>query len=151
MDYELLRLKSEYLNFMRLLNALFADVFDDNQSYAAQPPSDEYLRLFLADERHIVLVAKQAGQVIGGLVAYHLPKFERERSEVYVYDLAVSSDHQRHGIGKALMTEIRNVARDLGAYVVFVQADTDDDAVEFYRALKPNDDIMTRNFDFNVE
>jgi aminoglycoside 3-N-acetyltransferase I len=151
MDYTLLRLGTEHLDYMRLLNTLFADVFEDAQSYSEQPPSDEYLRAFLSDKAHIVLVTEQDGQVIGGLVAYHLTKFERERSEVYVYDLAVSNDHQRQGIGKALMAKIREIARELGAYVVFVQADEGDDAVEFYRALNPSEDSATRNFDFTVE
>lgn len=150
MDYTLLRLGTDNVDALRSLNALFADVFDDTQSYSEQPPSDAYMREFLADDHHIVLVAQNAGRVIGGLVAYHLPKFERERSEVYVYDLAVSTEHHHQGIGKALMTKVREVAQSLGAYVVFVQADEADDAVEFYRALNPSEEIATRNFDFTI-
>ncbi|MGI9404951.1 MAG: hypothetical protein ACR2O4_01155 [Hyphomicrobiaceae bacterium] len=37
-------------------------------------------------------------QVIGGLVAYELKKFEQERSEIYIYDLAVAAEHRRKGV-----------------------------------------------------
>lgn len=151
MDLKLRRLAADDIELMRLLNALFADSFDDAESYSEQPPSDDYVQSFLAAGQHIVLVATHGEQVVGGLVAYHLIKFERTRSEVYVYDLAVARDHQRRGIGKALMTEIRKIAKDLGAYVVFVQADDGDDAVEFYRTLGPSEDTATHNFDFEVD
>ena len=34
-------------------------------------------------------------EVVGGLAAYELRKFEQARSEFYLYDLAVSEAHRR--------------------------------------------------------
>ena len=36
--------------------------------------------------------------MIGGLVAYVLPKFEQARSEIYLYDLAVDAAHRQRGV-----------------------------------------------------
>jgi aminoglycoside 3-N-acetyltransferase I len=38
---------------------------------------------------------------VGGLIAYELEKFERARSELYIYDLAVAEDHRRRGVATA--------------------------------------------------
>ena len=51
-----------------------------------------------------------------------LPKFEQERSEVYIYDLAVAVAHRREGIATALIMELKRIASLRGAYVIFVQA-----------------------------
>lgn len=149
-SYSLRRLGEGDLDPMRSLNVLFGDVFEDKESYHDDPPSDDYLTRYLSDDRNIVIVAVDGREVVGGLVAYLLRKFERERSEVYLYDLAVAKNLQRQGIGKALVEKLRDTARHLGAYVVFVQADDGDDAVYFYRSLRPVEDLQTRSFDFDV-
>jgi aminoglycoside 3-N-acetyltransferase I len=135
---------------LQRLNKLFGTVFDDADSYHTRPPRAEYLADFLANDHNIVLVAERDGQIVGGLVAYCLSKFEQERKEVYLYDLAVAADHQRQGIGKLLVGKLRAVAKSLGAYLVFVQADEGDDAVAFYESLQPIDNLRTRSFDFKV-
>lgn len=135
---------------LQKLNELFGAVFEDADNYQSRLPRAEYLADFLAQWQNIVLVAEQDGQIVGGLVAYCLTKFEQERKEVYLYDLAVSADHQRHGIGKLLMNELRTVAKSLGAYIVFVQADEGDEAVAFYESLQPVENLKTRNFDFDI-
>lgn len=135
---------------LQKLNELFGAVFEDADNYQSRLPRAEYLADFLAQGQNIVLVAEQDDEIVGGLVAYCLTKFEQERKEVYLYDLAVSADHQRHGIGKLLMNELRTVAKSLGAYIVFVQADEGDEAVAFYESLQPVENLKTRNFDFDI-
>lgn len=150
MEYIVTRLNKDDLTKFRALNELFGDVFDD-KNYREQLPSDEYLIEFLSDERNIVLVAERDEKVIGGAVAYVLPKFEQARKEVYLYDLAVATDRQRLGIGKALMDELRRVAKSIGAYTVFLQADEGDRAIKFYESLGPDENIKTRGFDFMIK
>ena len=59
-----------------------------------------------------------------------------EAVEVFIYDLAVRPDHQRQGVGRHLVTELRNSAAASGIANVFVAADNDDvQALDFYRAL----------------
>jgi aminoglycoside 3-N-acetyltransferase I len=149
MDTTYQRLTDQDAALLQSLIVLLGDVFKD-PDYTTTPPSEAYLQQFLANPANIVLVALDGYTVIGGLVAYHLTKFEKERSEVYLYDLAVANEYQRGGVGAELLNELKNVAKSLGAYVVFVQADDGDAAVEFYRAQKPTGEIRAINFDFDV-
>lgn len=144
------RLTTDDTTTLQSLNALFADVFQDPKSYAEHKPDHNYLTDFLSDEKHIVIVAEVDGRVVGGLVAYFLDKFEQQRREVFVYDVAVAADRQRQGIGKQLMDAVKVEAKKLGAYAVFLQADEGDAAIHFYESLKPSENLKTRNFDFLV-
>ncbi len=134
---------------MRAANALFSDVFDDPQSYAAQPPPDSYLRDLLADPRFIALVAVEGERIIGALAAYELRKFEQQRSEVYIYDLAVAADRRRQGIATALIEALRPIAIAAGAWVIYVQADLEDDpAVALYTKLGSREAVL--HFDIGL-
>lgn len=102
----------------------FGEVFDDTETYTAQRPSREYLRRLLARDTFIALAALHEGRVIGALAAYELPKFEQQRSEVYIYDLGVDPAFRRQGIATALIEALKPIAAARGAWVIFVQADT---------------------------
>ena len=128
---------------MRALNALFAREFEDHDHYLSAPPSDDYLAAQLANPAIVVLVAENEGRVTGGLVAYELPKLEQKRSEIYIYDLAVSAEHRRQGIATALIAELQNIAKKRGAWVIYVQADYGDDpAIALYTKLGVREDVM---------
>jgi aminoglycoside 3-N-acetyltransferase I len=91
----------------------------------------------------------KAGEVVGGLTAYDLKKFEQERSEIYIYDLAVAAAHRREGIATALIQKLKEIAAACGAYVIFVQADLGDDpAIELYTKLGIREDVL--HFDIAV-
>jgi aminoglycoside 3-N-acetyltransferase I len=128
---------------MRRLNALFADAFDDAQSYPPDAPDTDALAQRLAKPHIIVLVAEAGEAVVGGLVAYELDKLERARSEIYLYDLAVAERFRRQGIATRLIERLKAVAQERGAWVVFVQADYGDDpAVALYTKLGVREDVM---------
>lgn len=134
---------------MRALNMLFARVFDDRASYASAPPDEGYLRGFLSEGGHIVLVATSDGVMIGGLVAYELMKFEQARSEIYIYDLAVDEHFRRRGIATALIARLQEIAADRAAWVIFVQADYDDPpAIALYEKLGQREEVL--HFDLPV-
>lgn len=98
------------------------------------PPS-AYLQRVLAQDTFWVFVAVVDDKVVGGLTAYVLPQYYTQRPLVYLYDLAVSHDYQRRGIGSQLVAGLNNYCRSLGIDEVFVQADGDDvEAINFYRA-----------------
>ena len=138
-----LRLGGEHIDRMRAANALFAEVFDDPQSYAAQPPQDGYLRDLLADPRFIALVAVEGERIIGALAAYELRKFEQQRSEIYIYDWAVAADRRRQGVATALIDALRPIAIAAGAWVIYVQADLEDEpAVALYTKLGSREDVL---------
>ena len=55
---------------------------------------------------------------VSPLVGYVLDKFEQERSEVYIYDLAVAESHRRRGIATALIARLQRIAADRGGHHV---------------------------------
>ena len=84
----------------------------------------------------MLLAARVHGQVVGALSAYELVKYERERSEFYIYDLAVAEPFRRRGVATALIEALKPIARAAGGWVIFVQADrVDEPAVALYRRL----------------
>lgn len=88
-------------------------------------------------------------EIVGGLAAYVLHKFEQERSEIYIYDLAVGKAHRRQGIATALIEQLQGIAAQHGAYVVYVQADHGDTpAIELYTKLGKREDVL--HFDIAV-
>ena len=130
------RLGSDQIPAMRDALRVFADAFDEEENFFGAPPSDEYLQRLLADPRFVVLVARIEGQVVGALSAYELMKYERERSEFYIYDLAVAEAFRRQGVATALIEALKPIAKAAGGWVIFVQADrVDDPAVALYRKL----------------
>lgn len=144
------RLGSADVGAMRALNALFAEAFEDQMHYSAYPPDDAWLRRQLADPRTIVLIADEGGIMTGGLVAYELPKLEQARSEIYIYDLAVASGHRRRGAASGLIMALRDIAKDCGAWVIYVQADYGDDpAIALYTKLGRREDVM--HFDIALD
>lgn len=135
---------------LRELTAVFGDAFEDPASYLEAPPSDAYLAGLLANPAFIAIAAVAEGAVIGGLVAYELKKFERERSEIYIYDLAVGATHRRKGVATKLIMALKALARQRGAYVIYVQADlVDDPAIALYTKLGLREDVL--HFDIGVD
>jgi aminoglycoside 3-N-acetyltransferase I len=128
---------------LRRLNAMFGKAFGEPETYENEPPPDAWLERLLARETIVVLAAEEGEEIVGGLVAYVLEKFERARSEVYIYDLAVAEPRRRRGIATALITRVREIAAEIGAWVLFVQADYGDDpAVALYEGLGTREDVM---------
>jgi aminoglycoside 3-N-acetyltransferase I len=128
---------------MRRMLAMFGEAFDEVTTYSAAPPGAAYLESLLASDSFIALAAQHGGEVVGGLAAYVLRKFERERSEIYIYDLAVADVHRRQGIATALIAALKTEAARRGAYVIFVQADLGDDAaVALYSKLGVREDVL---------
>ena len=133
----------------RALLTMFGEVFGDTESYLRSQPSDAYIGKLLAGDTFIALVALHDEAVIGGLAAYELRKFEQERSEIYLYDLAVASAHRRQGIATALIRELEKIAAARGAYVIFVQADAGDaPALALYSKLGAREDVL--HFDIRI-
>jgi ribosomal protein S18 acetylase RimI-like enzyme len=134
---------------MRLALALFGEAFADPETYGGAPHSDAYLKALLGRADFIALAAMRDGAVVGALAAYVLPKFERERAEVYIYDLAVAEAFRRMGVATALIEALKPVARAQGAWVMFVQADPEDDpAVALYAGLGTREEVL--HFDIPV-
>jgi ribosomal protein S18 acetylase RimI-like enzyme len=129
--------------FMRSVLSLFGQAFHDLETYDSAQPRTEYLERLLASDGFIAIAALEADRVVGGLAAYVLPKFEQERSEIYIYDLAVGEPHRRQGVASAMVAELQRVGALRGAYVIFVQADYGDEAaIALYEKIGVREDVM---------
>ena len=149
MSFHIVRIRGDAVDSMRELLSLFADAFEEAETYLSKPPGDAYLEDLLAREGFIALAAVEEGCIVGGLAAYELKKFEQERSEVYIYDLAVAESHRRRGVATALIEETVRIASNLGAWVVYVQADQGDEApTALYTKLGVREDVL--HFDIPV-
>jgi aminoglycoside 3-N-acetyltransferase I len=134
---------------MEAMLDVFGDAFEDRAAYGEARPGTAYLQRLLASEQFIALAAIENGRVVAGLAAYALAKFEQERSEIYIYDLAVAADHRRRGIATTLIAKLQAIAVERGAWAIFVQADYGDDAaVALYTKLGRREDVM--HFDIAV-
>ena len=134
---------------MRAILDMFGEAFGEVETYGSAPPADDYLERLLGRDHFIALAALRDGEVVGGLAAYELEKFERQRSEIYIYDLAVAEAHRRRGIASALIQALTKIASARGVYVIFVQADPGDAAaIALYSKLGIREDVL--HFDIPV-
>lgn len=141
--YTIQHLTSDHVVLMHGLLDCFGEAFDERDTYGDNRPDEAYLSKLLSDSTFIALVALEKHQVVGGLAAYELKKFEQPRSEIYIYDLAVAENHRRRGIATALIQELQNIAMIRGAWVVFVQADyVDEPAVRLYSKLGVREEVL---------
>jgi aminoglycoside 3-N-acetyltransferase I len=142
MAYVYEQVTASNLSRLKSLLAVFGEAFKEPHTYQGAVPSDAYLKSLLGKPHFIVVTAVHGDEVVGGLAAYELEKFEQARSEVYIYDLAVREDHRRKGVATGLIRALGHIAKARGAYVMFVQADLGDDpAIRLYESLGTREDV----------
>ena len=128
---------------LRDMLGMFGDAFEEPNTYLGQQPDDAYLRRLLEADDFVAVAAHSRAQVVGGLVGYIFKKFEQRRSELYIYDLAVDAGHRCRGIATALIEEARALAPQRSCYVVFVQADAQDEAaIALYSKLGARQEVL---------
>jgi len=114
------------------LFAVMAEVFEEH----SETLDSEYVSGLLARRDFWALAASEGDEILGGLTAHTLPMTRCEASELFIFDLAVKSEHRRKGVGRALVASLRALAAEEGIDVVFVPANNEDsEALDFYRAV----------------
>lgn len=152
MALDVIPIDSTQTNLLYEVLEVFATAFDDPETYLRNQPDKTYLSQLLANPTFLCLAARKDGTTVGGLAAYELPKFEQKRSEIYIYDLAVSAGCRRQGVATALISKLKELAKARGAWVIYVQADTaeeDRPAIELYTKLGKREDVL--HFDIDVD
>jgi aminoglycoside 3-N-acetyltransferase I len=144
------QLQSDDVALLEAMMTMFGEAFDDAATYTSARPSAAYLQRLLGRPHFIAIAALDGNEVVGGIAAYELEKFERERSEIYIYDLAVAESHRRRGIATALIEELKRIAAARGAWVIFVQADyVDPPAIALYSKLGNREEVL--HFDIGLD
>ncbi len=150
MSFSIQQIVPDNIALMKRLLTTFGEAFDETETYGSNQPGESYFRQLLGSDYFIALVALKSGEVVGGIAAYELRKFEQQRNEIYIYDLAIAAGHRREGIATALIQELRKIAKARGAYVIFVQADIGDEpAIALYTKLGVREDVL--HFDISVD
>jgi aminoglycoside 3-N-acetyltransferase I len=150
MTYSYKQLSTPDVPLLKNLLQVFGQAFNELPTYQNAVPSDTYLQSLLAKPQFIVLAAMQANEVVGGLAAYVLEKFEQDRREIYIYDLAISEAHRRKGLATHLIKNLQQIAREKNAYIIFVQADPGDDpAIRLYESFGVKESVF--HFDVPVK
>jgi len=149
MEYQTKQLDQKDVKLLKALLDCFCEAFDDPETYGSNQPDKHYLQELLASESFISIVGLMENQVIGGLVAYELKKFEQKRSEIYIYDLAVAKSYRRKGVATALIEKLKTITEIRETWVIFVQADyMDEPAVQLYTKLGIREEVL--HFDIPV-
>jgi len=134
--YAYRQLTSADVSLLKGLLRVFGEAFGEMDTYQQSVPDDAYLTELLSKQHFIAVVATNGNEVVGGLAAYELDKFEQDRREIYIYDLAVVESHRRRGVATGLIGELKNIASERNAYLIFVQADPrDTPALALYESL----------------
>lgn len=150
MTFTYKQLTTSDVPLLKNLLQVFGQAFNEIPTYQTAVPSDAYLQSLLAKPHFIAVTALHGNEVVGGLAAYVLEKFEQDRREIYIYDLAVSEAHRRKGLATRLIKNLQQIAKERNAYVIFVQADPGDDpAIRLYESLGVKESVF--HFDIPVE
>lgn len=121
------------LPLLRELLMIYQQVFETDQFRLSD---DKFLQDLLSNQQILFIVAVENAEVLGGLTAYLLPSVYENNTQVYIYDLGVKESRQRQGIGKKLMSCLKNHCAALGYREIYVQAHAEDkEAISFYQSL----------------
>ena len=149
-SYTYQQLTSADVALLKDLLGVFGEAFGEVDTYQHCMPSDEYLTRLLNKEHFIAVVAMKGKEVVGGLAAYELDKFEHDRREIYIYDLAGLEGHRRKGIAPGMIDALSKIAAERDVYVIFVQADLEDGpAIALYESLGTKE--TAHHFDIDVD
>lgn len=147
-EFQVKRLGKEDILTAQELFQLFREVFETEDEAIA---TNSYVGRMLDNTGFVVYAALYENTVVGGLTAYALPLYYSEYTEIFIYDIAVKPDYQRKGIGKKLLSALKEYCREQGIGEMFVAAHEEDaDAVAFYHATGGNAEKVI-HFTYNTE
>lgn len=146
-NLKITRIEENNVVRFRELVTLLNKVFEEPHKVA----SDNQLQQLLNDPKFYVIVATKNEKVIGGLTAYELPRYYTNKSELYIYDIAVKTEFQNQGIGKKLIGYTKDHATKNGIEGIFVDAHSEDEqAVKFYETTLGQSEKVD-HFNFEIK
>jgi len=86
------------------------------------PVDESFAREFLNDPHHHIVVAIFDNTVIGFASAVHYIHPDKP-TELWINEVGVAPAHQGKGVGKAIMTEMLNLGKQLGCVNAWVLTD----------------------------
>lgn len=146
-DIKIRKLTEKDVSAFEGLLHLFNHAFEEERTLS----DATHLSALLKDARFIVIAAFSGEEILGGLTAYELLQYYGNETEIFLYDMAVSPNHQRKGIGKQLLDFLKEYCSQHGIGVFFVLAHEEDThALEFYRSTGGQREHVA-NFLYEIE
>ena len=96
---EIRKLTDQDVSAFKALLLLFNQAFEEELDLS----TTEHLSVLLNNRQFVVMAAFSGEEILGGLTAYELPLYYDNKTEIFLYDMAIHPDHQRKGIGKQLL------------------------------------------------
>lgn len=131
-NIEIKRLTEYDTEGFKNLIILFKQIFEHEDHLV---PSKLHLEGLLGRSDFVALTVSLNNEIVGGLTAYALQKYYSEESEFFIYDIAVRTDLQRSGLGKRLLSTLKEYAKQNKIKDIFVAAHKEDQhALDFYHS-----------------
>ena len=93
------------------------------------------MRVFLSDDRNYLIAAYADETPIGFLLGYQLARVDGPASMMFLYEMGVHEQYRRRGIGRALVEELKRLAKENGCIKMFVGTNTSNEpAMALYRS-----------------
>jgi ribosomal protein S18 acetylase RimI-like enzyme len=90
----------------------------------------EYATQLLANPLNFLLVAEQHQHPVGFVWGYLLQPLDRDKHQLFVYEVDVSADARRQGVGTSLMHFIAAYTKEHSLIEAFVLTDSDNLAAQ---------------------
>lgn len=146
-SYKISRIQANDIGqFIELID-LLNEVFEESSKVASEK---QLKKLLQKPEFHAISVIKE-DKIIGGLTAYELERYYTDKSELYIYDIAVKTEFHNQGIGKKLIHYVKDYSAKNGIEGIFVEAHSEDEqAVKFYESTFGKSEKVD-HFNFDIK
>ena len=68
--------------------------------------------------------------MVGGLSAHELPLLEREKREMFLYEMEVHPEHRRRGLGRRLIEALQQTCSERNIEVIYLGTELDNEAAQ---------------------
>ena len=75
---------------------------------------------FVKNPNNIFLLAFVDGQIAGMITAYRLERMDRKKAEMFFYEIGVTKNRRRQGVGRALVMELLQIGKEMEVTEIFV-------------------------------
>jgi ribosomal protein S18 acetylase RimI-like enzyme len=93
-------------------------------------PSIQHLQRFLDDDANYLIVASLGSLPVGYLTAYRMPALCCDASMVYLFEIEITHEHRRKGLGRQMIYLLKAVCRESDVEDIWVGTEKDNIAAK---------------------